>query len=133
MPQPRVIWGYGDALCHQGLHRCPPLKRVEVVEGEGAAAVNVAVMLMAPVTVTVQSPVPEHPAPLQPVKVEPMAEKAVRVTLVPSGKLALQVMPQVIPPGREPTVPTPVPLLVTVRVLVVGKGVEPPSGVVISA
>jgi hypothetical protein len=63
--------------------------------------------------VTVQDPVPEQ-APLQPVNVEPVEAAAVRVTLVPLVKLALQVEPQLNPAGFEATVPEPDPLLVSV-------------------
>src|SRR5881628_3481596 len=59
-------------------------------------------------------PVPEHPPPLQPVKIEPAAGAAVRVTAVPLVKLAEQVAPQVIPAGALVTVPLPVPALLTV-------------------
>src|SRR5439155_724963 len=65
-------------------------------------------------TVTVQVPVPEHPPPLQPVKVEPAASAAVRVTAVPLVKLAEQVAPQLRPAGELVTVPLPVPAGVTV-------------------
>jgi hypothetical protein len=64
---------------------------------------------------TVQAPVPAQ-APLQPVKVEPVAGVAVRVRFVPEVKLALQVLPQSIPVGLEVTAPVPVPLFATVRV-----------------
>src|SRR6266550_3954752 len=64
--------------------------------------------------VAVQAPVPEHPPPLQPVKVEPAAGVAVSVTTVPLAKLAEQVAPQVIPAGELVTVPLPVPALLTV-------------------
>ena len=37
------------------------------------------------IRVRVQAPVPEQPPPLQPVKVEPPAGVAVRVTVVPLG------------------------------------------------
>jgi hypothetical protein len=57
-------------------------------------------------------------APLQPLKVAPVAGEAVRTTLVPPGKLALQVLPQLSPAGVEVTVPLPVPLLATLRVAV---------------
>jgi hypothetical protein len=77
--------------------------------------VNVAVTERAWVIVTVQVPVPVQ-APLQPVKVEPVDAVAVRVTLVPLVKVALQVAPQLTPVGLEVTVPDPVPLLVRVMV-----------------
>src|SRR5439155_1357135 len=70
--------------------------------------------------VTVQAPVPEHPPPLQPLKVEPAAALAVSVTAVPLGKLAEQVAPQLIPAGELVTVPLPAPEGVTVRVKVCG-------------
>jgi hypothetical protein len=45
--------------------------------------VKVAITVVAAVTDTVQVPVPEQPPLDQPVKVEPVADAAVRVTLVP--------------------------------------------------
>src|SRR2546425_9172132 len=75
----------------------------------------VAVSVVAALRVTVQVPVPLHPPPLQPVKVEPAASAAVSVTAVPLVKLAEQVAPQVIPAGALVTVPLPVPAGVTVR------------------
>jgi hypothetical protein len=62
--------------------------------------------------VTLQVPVPLH-APLQPVNVEFAAGVAVRVTIVPVGKLAEQVVGQLIPEGELDTVPLPVPASVT--------------------
>jgi hypothetical protein len=62
---------------------------------------------------TVQVAVPEQPPPLQPVKVEPAAAEAVRVTEV--LKLARQVEGQLMPAGALVTVPLPVPAGVTVR------------------
>src|SRR5205823_13880690 len=79
---------------------------------------KVAVTVVAAMTVTVQAPVPEHPPPLQPVKVEPAAAVAVSVTAVPLVKLAEQVAPQVMPAGVLVAVPLPVPALETVRVKV---------------
>jgi hypothetical protein len=76
---------------------------------------NVAVTLVAAVTVTTQVPVPEHGAP-QPVKVDPVAGAAVKVTCVPLAKLAEHVAPQLIPAGALVTVPVPCPFLFTVRV-----------------
>src|SRR5207249_3291538 len=75
-----------------------------------------AVTVVAAETVTAQVPVPEHPPPLQPVKVEPAAAVAVSVTAVPLVKLAKQVAPQLMPAGALVTVPLPVPAGVTVRV-----------------
>ena len=64
---------------------------------------NVAVTLWAAVMATTQVPVPLHDAPLQPVKA-PVVAVAVRVTLVPGVKAALQLVPQSMPPGAEVTV-----------------------------
>ncbi len=79
---------------------------------------NVAVTVVAAESVTLQGPVPVHPPPLQPVKVEPAAALAVSVTAVPLVKLAAQVAPQSMPAGELVTVPLPVPAGVTVRVKV---------------
>ena len=74
---------------------------------------NVAVTVVAALKVTVQVPVPEQPPPLQPVKAEPAAGRAMRVTAVPLAKLAEQVAPQSIPVGLLVTVPVPMPVVVT--------------------
>jgi len=74
--------------------------------------VKVAVTDSAAVMVTVQAPVPVQ-APLQPIKVEPVAAAAVKVTEVPSHMVSEQSEPQSIP--VPDTVPVPVPDLVTVR------------------
>jgi hypothetical protein len=52
--------------------------------------------------------------------VDPPAAAAVNVTDVPLAKLALQVLPQLIPPGELVTVPLPVPVFDTVSVAVMG-------------
>ena len=49
-----------------------------------AFAVKAAATLVGPAMVTVHGPVPLHPAPLQPVKVELVAELAVSVTAAPT-------------------------------------------------
>jgi hypothetical protein len=84
------------------------------VDPGAPASAKLAVMLLAWVKFTLQVPVPVQ-APLQPVKLEPVAAAAVRVTVDPEVKFALQVAPQVIPAGLLVTLPVPVPLLETVR------------------
>jgi hypothetical protein len=73
---------------------------------------NVAVTLRAAVIEVVQVPEPVH-APLQPANVEPLAAAAVSVTDVPLAKLAVHVVPQLMPVGDDVTVPVPVPAFVT--------------------
>ena len=81
-----------------------------VASGEKRAATTVLLF-----SVTVHVPVPEHPLPNQPVKMEPASGVAVKVTTVPALKEALQVAPQSMPAGEEATAPAPVPVLVTAR------------------
>ena len=57
---------------------------------------NVAVTVVAALTVTAQVPVPEQ-APLQPANVEPAAGVAVRVRAVPAVTDCEQVAPQLMP------------------------------------
>jgi len=75
--------------------------------------VNPALTLRAALMVTTHDPVPEQPAPDQPVKRDPAAGVAVRVTTVASSKLAAQVTPQLTPAGLEVTVPDPAPVFDT--------------------
>ena len=74
--------------------------------------------MVAPLSVTVHVPVPvpEQPPPLQPVKVEPAAGVAVRVTTVPLANEAEHDAPQAMPAGALVTVPLPAPLGLTVSV-----------------
>lgn len=65
---------------------------------------------------TVQAPVPAQ-APAQPTNREPLCEAAVRVTDVLLGKLAEQLLPQLIPAGLDVTTPDPSPPGVTVSSL----------------
>jgi hypothetical protein len=58
----------------------PPSESVQV--GVGAPGLNVAVTVLLPFMVTLHVPVPEHPDPDQPAKVEPEAAVAVRLTTV---------------------------------------------------
>src|SRR5437867_1164460 len=89
-----------------------PVPALETVSAK--VGVNVAVTAEAVVRVTVQGPVPVQ-VPLQPVKTDPVAGVAVRVTTVPLTKLAAQVAPQSTPVGVLVTVPAPAPALETVR------------------
>ena len=77
------------------------------------AAVNVAVTEMGALPATVQAVAPAQP-PLQPVKVEPLVGVAVRVTALPGGYVAEQVLPQMIPSGVLATIPAPAPAFLTV-------------------
>src|SRR5207245_8932650 len=91
---------------------CPTLSRslprnARLIVGADVGA-KVAVTVVAAESVIVHVPVPEQPPPLQPVKAEPLAGLAVRVTTVPLAKLAEQVAPQVMPAGPLVTVPAPV-------------------------
>ena len=70
--------------------------------------------------VTVQVPVPEQPAPLQPTKKDPLFAVAVSVTAVSLAKPDEQIEPQLIPLGELVTVPEPAPDLTTVKVYEVG-------------
>jgi hypothetical protein len=90
----------------------PVPDRLTLSEKRIGALLNVAVTDCAAFIVSVQAPVPEHPAPLQPPKVEPESGEAVSVITVPTEYELLQVPPQAIPAGLEITVPVPVPVFV---------------------
>src|SRR6267143_1378643 len=77
---------------------------------------KVAVTACAALIVTLQVPVPVQPPPLQPVKVEPAAGAAVKVTEAPLVKAAEHVVPQATPVGELVIVPVPAPVFVTVSV-----------------
>jgi len=79
---------------------------------------NVAVTVVAALSVTVQVPVPEQPPPLQPEKVEPAAGVVVKVIAVPLANDATHVVPHEIPAGLLLTVPLPAPVLEAVNVKV---------------
>src|SRR2546428_7691795 len=74
-----------------------------------------------------------QPPPLQPVKVEPAAGAAVKVTAVPLANATEHVAPQEMPAGALVTVPVPAPLGVTLSAKGgtakgAGTGVAPVSG-----
>ena len=60
--------------------------------------------------VTSHDPVPEQPAPLQPMKSDAPAAVAVSVTRASCSKLASHVSPHRIPAGRLVTEPVPLPV-----------------------
>jgi len=79
--------------------------------------VTVFALSIATLQVVVRTPVQ---APPQPIAAEPEAGMAVRVTVVPSEKAAVQgPTVQLIPAGLEVTVPAPVPVGITVKTGVV--------------
>ena len=84
------------------------------VEVVGVLRAKVAVRRLAASTTNMQGLFVQ--APLQPVKVEPVAGTGVSVTVVPEAMFALQVLPQLMPAGDEVTVPAPVPALPTLSV-----------------
>ena len=80
---------------------------------------KLAVTLLAAFIVTTHDPVPVQ-APPQPVKLEPLTGVALKVTLEALLKVAVQVVPQLMPAGVLETAPVPVPFLVMVSANVVG-------------
>src|SRR6267142_2810950 len=78
-----------------------------------ATLLKVAVTACAAFAVMLQVPVPAQ-LPLQPVKAEPIAGAAVKVTTVPEVKEVKQVEGQEMPAGALVTVPLPAPAVVTV-------------------
>jgi hypothetical protein len=85
--------------------------------------VNVAVTDLAASIVTAQVDAVPVQAPVQPVNVEPGADVAIKVTLVPTGTLAMQELAALVPVkrtlqeklGSNVTMPPAVPTVVTVR------------------
>src|SRR3989442_939933 len=65
----------------------------------GSVTANIALTVVAALSVTVQVLVREQPPPLQPVKVEPAAGPAVKVTAVPLANAAEDASPQEMPAG----------------------------------
>jgi hypothetical protein len=86
---------------------------------------NVAVIVVALVGATVHVPVPEQPPPDQPPKTEPAAGVAVRTIEPPDGKVAEQVVPQLMPAGALVTLPLPSPARTTVTVTGAGENAAP--------
>lgn len=87
--------------------------------------VKVALTVCAAESVMTQAPVPEQ-APPQPLNWKLAAGVAVRAIAVAAGKLAVQLVPQLIPAGLLVTLPLPV--VVTVSAYCCGPGLgEPPE------
>ena len=75
---------FGPQLIPGVLFTVPlPVPALVTVRMKVSEASKVAVTEVVAVIVTVQEPVPEHPPPLQPEKIEPLAGAAVRVTALP--------------------------------------------------
>jgi hypothetical protein len=91
-----------------------PVPDLVTVRAKEDGRVNVAMTEVAALSVMVQAAVPEHPPPLQPENVEPVAGVAVKVAMVPVVNCVEQVAPHEIPAGALRTVPLPVPDGVTV-------------------
>src|SRR5258708_22313478 len=87
--------------------------RVEMLARRGGLGVKVAVTPTSAFSVAMQVPLPEHPPPDHPMKVDADAA-AESVTTVPELKFATHVDPQAIPAGDDVTVPAPEPALLTV-------------------
>ena len=92
-----------------------PFPTMEVVSVAGGAPLNVAVIVESLDGVKVQLPVPVQPValpvPLQPAKPVPSGCNVIELALVNANE---QVVGQLIPPGKEVTVPVPLPASVTV-------------------
>jgi len=80
-----------------------------LIEDVRVPGLNVAVTEVALVRVTTHVLVPEQPPPDHPPNAEPAFAVAVSVTAVPLAKLAVHVVPQVMPAGVLLTDPAPVP------------------------
>jgi hypothetical protein len=104
----------------------PELQELFVAPQEPSTGIGVGVkpnsanITVVVLRLTVHVPVPEHPPPDQPIKVEPVSDDAERITVIPEGWFVTsngqaQVDPQFIPAGFEVTVPDPVPALFTTK------------------
>ena len=91
-----------------------PVPNLVTVRAKEDGRANVAATEVAALSVMVQAAVPEHPPPLQPENVEPVAGVAVKVTMVPVVNAVEHVAPHEIPAGALLTVPLPFPDCVTV-------------------
>jgi hypothetical protein len=113
-----------NRLVHVVPHEMPAGELVTVPEPAPAlvtvsvkvCTAKLAVTVVAALSVRVQVPVPEQPPPLQPVKAEPAAGVAVKLTAVPLANAVAHVAPQEMPAGLLVTVPVPAPVLLTVSV-----------------
>src|ERR1700688_425863 len=109
---PAVVWASAAAKVRQGddrvhgLESLPCVAETHVWLACTAPLAKFAATLFAAFIATEQMPVPLQ-APLQPLKPEPAAGVADKVTCVPLAKLALQAAPQLIPDGELVTVPLP--------------------------
>jgi hypothetical protein len=82
----------------------------------GVATMKFAITLWLLLIETVHMPVPEQPAPVQPLNSIPASGVAVSVTLEFAPKPAEQIWPQLMPAGLDVTVPVPAPVFESVSV-----------------
>ena len=86
---------------------------VETVLVTAGGRLNVAVQFLA--AFMVSDPSVQSASPVQLAKTDPEAGVAVRATTVPLFRVAVHVLPQLIPAGELETVPVPFPAFVTAR------------------
>ena len=90
----------------------PPPVPLRATDSVKCVRVKLATTLRASLSVTLHASLPLQ-APLQPVNTDSAAGAAVKVSVLPRGTSALQVLPQAIAAGAEVIVPLPVPLRAT--------------------
>jgi hypothetical protein len=97
-----------------------PVPATVTINGKGVEeTLKVAVTDLAAVMETEQAPTPEQ-APLHPAKVDPEPGMAVRMTVVPLPKVAVQTLGQVMPPGALETEPEPIRVTAKGKLLALG-------------
>ena len=120
VPEPKLAEQVAPQLMPAGLLDTDPLPVPPRVTARVTRGINVAVTAVLAFNATVHALVPVHAAPLHPANTEPGDAAAVRTTVVPGARAAVQLVPQFMPPTLEATLPVPAPVLVTDNVYVGG-------------